>query len=140
MSTTFATLSLMALITLAPHVVITRMFAETPLNADIPFDFTVGNTNLSAGRYTITYGSSGTVRIASEDGKASCMVLTNAVQAARTPRAGKLVFNRYRKFYFLSEIWNSGYDQGRALPRSKTEREVAANAATQVASVAAAQR
>jgi hypothetical protein len=140
MSTPFFTLSLMALMVFAPHVVVTGMFAETPLDAHIPFDFTVGETNLSAGRYTITYGRSGTVRIFSQDGKASCLVLTNAAQAARRPRAGKLVFNRYRKFYFLSEIWNPGHDQGRALPRSKAEREVAANAATQVASVAAAQR
>jgi hypothetical protein len=137
----FATLSLMALSVVTPHVLVTPMFAERPLTAEIPFDFTVGSTFMRAGVYTVTFDNPGIVKIAREDRKASCAVLTMAVQAGKTPEVGKLVFNKYGKSHFLSQIWSAGYGQGKALRRSKAELEIARNAATsQVASVPAGDR
>jgi hypothetical protein len=116
---TSATLSLIALLVVAPA------FAQRPLNADIPFDFTVGKTHMSAGKYSVNFDIPGTVRIVRDDRTAACVVHTMGVQATKTPEAGKLVFNRYGDSYFLSQIWSPGYDSGRALQKSKAEVEIA---------------
>jgi len=118
-----ATLSLMTLFVVAPA------FAERPLKAVVPFDFTVGAKHMSAGEYTVTFDIPGVVRIAREDRRASCAVITTAVHAGKILDAGRLVFHRYGESYFLSQIWSPGYDQGRELRKSKTELEVARRAA-----------
>jgi hypothetical protein len=117
----FAALSLLTLLAAAP------VFAERPLKATIPFDFTVGSKQMPAGEYTVTFDHPGTVRLTSEAGRASCTVITMAVQAGKTPEVGRLVFNKYGAYIFLSRVWSPGYDQGRELRKSKVEIEVARN-------------
>ena len=131
----FAALSLMALVALP-------VFAERPMNVTIPFDFAVGNTHMTAGEYQVTFDIPGTIRVSSADRKATCTVITNAAHAKKTLEVGSLVFNRYGKSYFLSHVWSSGYDQGRAMLPSKAEKELARNAAepAQVASLPARNR
>jgi hypothetical protein len=130
-----------AMLSLMTLLVVATAFAERPLKATIPFDFTVGSTQMSAGEYTVTFDIPGLVRITRDDQKTSCAILTMAVQARKVPQAGALVFNKYGDAHFLSRIWSPGYDQGRELRKSKTELEIAKNvAAVQVASVAATQR
>ena len=41
------------------------------------------------------------------------------------PTASKLVFHRYGSQYFLAQIWTAGYEQGKELPKSSRESEVA---------------
>ncbi|MEB2360094.1 MAG: hypothetical protein HUU41_08545 [Bryobacteraceae bacterium] len=120
---TFATLSLAALLMSAPG------FAELPLKATIPFDFTVGTTRMAAGEYTFTYSMPGVVRISSPDWKASCLVLTMPVETRKAAETGKLVFNRYGATHFLSQIWGPGSGRGREVYKSRAEREMARNAA-----------
>ncbi len=52
----------------------------------------------------------------------------NAVQANRISVDGKLVFNRYGEFYFLSQVWTPGEEIGRKLsspvPRKKWLQEL----------------
>jgi hypothetical protein len=116
-------------------------FAERPLEVKIPFDFTVGAKRMSAGEYTVKYDVPGSLWVVRRDGKAACVVLTMAVQGKVTPEVGKLVFNRYGDSYFLAQIWSPGYDQGRQLPKSKAELEIARNVgAVQHASVPAGRR
>jgi hypothetical protein len=115
--------------------------AETPLKATVPFDFAIGSTQMSAGEYTITFDQSGVVRIASEDGKSSAAVITQAVQTARAPSRGKLIFNKYGEHYFLAQVWSSGYQQGRELRKSSRELEMARNGmGLQTAALPAARR
>ncbi len=117
----FATLSLMTLFVAAP------MFAESPIKATIPFNFRVGATLMPAGEYTVSYNIPNVVVIAREDRKAACVAITMAVQSAKAPEVGKLIFNSYGDSHFLSQIWNPGYDQGRELHKTKTEVEFAKN-------------
>jgi hypothetical protein len=131
----FATLSLLTLLQAVP------IFAETPLKANIPFDFTAGHTRMSAGQYTVVFDKPGTLWIVRDDRKASCAIMTMAVQAAKTPEVGKLVFNNYGGSLFLSKIFSPGYDQGRQLSKSKVELEVARRiGGAQLASVRATPR
>jgi len=102
-------------------------FAELPLKATIPFDFTAYETRMQAGEYDVIFDRPGLVRLAREDRGATAIILTMAVQAKTTPTTGKLVFNKYGDSYFLSEIWSPGYDRGQLLPKSQRELEIAKN-------------
>lgn len=131
----FATLSLLTAFVAGP------IFAEGPLKATIPFDFTVGGTRMTAGEYTIALDKPGTAWIIREDRRASCGVVTMGVSARQMPESGKLVFHNYRGTFFLSQIWSPGNTYGRELHKSKLELEVARNAgAAQLASVRVAPR
>jgi hypothetical protein len=63
------------------------------------------------------------------DVKAVHIVLTNATRSATIQREGKLIFNRYGDTNFLAQVWRPGRTDGNALLASKSEREMAAQAA-----------
>ena len=104
------------------------------LTANIPFDFSVSGEKLPAGKYLINRAqlSDGdmVVQIRSTDGHANLTRLTIPVTAHRTVKNGTLVFNRYGNEYFLSEVWPKGGSVGRALPKSRVERELERKAET----------
>ena len=100
-------------------------FAQDLTKATIPFDFTVGRTNMTAGAYTVRSIVPGTIQLVRDDHKASVIALTNGVQARKTPAGSSLVFTRYGNSYFLSRVWTAGSSTGRELPKSKLEIEVA---------------
>jgi hypothetical protein len=54
------------------------------------------------------------------------LVPTNAAQRSGSDNSSKLVFHRYESTYFLSQVWITGNDRGREVPRSPAEREMAA--------------
>ena len=99
------------------------------LKANIPFNFVLNKAELPAGEYTlVSLGSSGTAMlIQSADGQTAKMVLPNACESSKAPTASKLVFHRYGSEYFLAQIWTAGYQQGKELPKSSRETEVAQN-------------
>jgi hypothetical protein len=99
------------------------------VKTDVPFEFRVGGQSLPAGEYTVVTKSPTMVVIRSKDGQRSAVSMTNVVQANQISVDGKLVFNRYGEFYFLSQVWTPGEEVGRKLIRSSTEQEVAAGTA-----------
>jgi len=102
---------------------------QAGVKANIPFEFVVGNQVLPAGEYLmVPEGSTHqVVRIRSDEGKSLALSLTNTCTAARPSNTTKLVFHIMGGRYFLSQIWTQGYDQGRQLPKSKSEIELAKN-------------
>ena len=98
---------------------------STKVKANIPFDFHVGTQSLPAGVYTIVPLKGSTVLIRSKEGHQSAVSETNAVQTNQSSADGKLVFNRYGVFYFLSQVWTPGEEVGRKLPKTNAEQEVA---------------
>ena len=107
------------------------------LAANIPFEFVAGSQTLPAGEYQIEselLGDGHVQLIRSVDGRASTMVFTMAVLDPKGRQVEpKLVFNKYGHTYFLSQIWGEG-DQGREVPKSRREKELARNEArTEVA-------
>ena len=103
--------------------------SSTVLKMDVPFDFRVGGQSLPAGEYTVVPKSPTIVVIRNKDGHQSAVSMTNAVQANQSPADGKLIFNRYGEYQFLSQIWTPGEEVGRELPKSKIEQEVAGSTA-----------
>jgi len=124
---TFTKLGFAALMTLAAAAASASALSFTNIRANIPFDFTIGEKTLPAGKYTlqrISPNGTDTLLIRSEDGKAGAIGLTNAVRASTSPTQTKLIFHRYGNSYFLSEVWTDGDDIGRRLLQSRSEREL----------------
>jgi len=98
------------------------------LTANIPFEFTVMDKKLPAGKYSIgrAQQSNGdlVIQIVSEDRRENVSRLTIPVVTRDPAKEGMLVFHQYGDEYFLFEIWPAGGNTGRALPRSRAEREL----------------
>lgn len=96
---------------------------------DVPFNFRVGEKTFTAGTYTVSKitdrGNSGPVWVRSETGDHLAVMPQAAVQLARAPESGTLVFHRYGNIYYLSQIWRAGSSEGLELGKSKAEREMA---------------
>jgi hypothetical protein len=96
-----------------------------PLVADIPFDFSVHDKLLPAGRYTIKEVSSlleKVVEISSQDGKLRAIFLVDNAEAKEQPSTGKLVFHRLGGQNFLFQIFDPWEDHGAMVSKSRTER------------------
>ncbi len=94
---------------------------------DIPFDFTVNNRTLSAGRYLVETASSNgmdILRVRSATNASSVIFLTHSVQSSTAPDTGKLIFNRYGNQYFLSQVWTLGNRIGGEALECRMERTV----------------
>ena len=93
----------------------------------VPFGFRVGNTELPAGSYEIEAVAMNAVRITNVENR-SVAVAINPIPITRSDAStypAKLVFNRYGRHCYLSEIWSSGSLTGRAVPKSEREAELA---------------
>ena len=112
-------------------------FGQTLANANIPFDFKIGNATLAAGQYevgqVVTAGNDTMLAIRSLDGHKNIMVKTSAAGTTKGTRENKLVFRRYGDQYFLSQVWTQG--KTLELPVSHREREMARSTQAQVASI-----
>jgi hypothetical protein len=98
------------------------------LTANIPFEFTVMDKKLPAGKYSISRAQQANgdlvIQIVSEDRRENVSRLTIPVVTRDPAKEGMLVFHQYGDEYFLFEIWPAGGNTGRALPRSRAEREL----------------
>jgi hypothetical protein len=83
--------------------------------------------------------STGTIAIRNSEKAAKILALTNGRESLEASETSKLVFHRYGSQYFLAQVWSAGNSEGRELPRSRAEREVASNnqPAAQLVAIAA---
>jgi hypothetical protein len=103
-------------------------FAQVPaaISVDIPFDFTVGNKPLPAGKYTIKrLGSADTMIIQSADNASSAPFLVHGGETVNGYAPCQVSFNRYGDEYYLSQVWDGSDNMGKKLLKSKSERETA---------------
>jgi hypothetical protein len=110
------------------------------LEADVPFQFHVGNNTLPAGKYMIHQleGSDLTVmEISSADGKLSALFNVEAEQAKSEPEKTELIFNKYGDRYFLSELFDEGNPDGNRLVASRDEKQASKESGAEVAHVTA---
>jgi hypothetical protein len=115
----FAT-ALVATACLMPH---TGALAQNKLEATIPFDFTVGQSQLPAGTYMVTYVQPRVIEFSNWQKNVNVMTLiTSTADVKQTPNS--LVFNKYGDQYFLSEV-RGGYGGSAAkVGTSKREKRV----------------
>jgi hypothetical protein len=94
-------------------------------SAEVPFNFRMGASSvMPAGKYLVQ--QSGAVLTVREVGgtKKSAIQLTVPTSRASISSQPKLEFHRYGSDYFLSAVWSPDSHEGRALPKSKSEREL----------------
>ena len=94
--------------------------------AEIPFQFTVGDRAMPSGKYAIkaTNVQGIALIIQSADAKSAAVRLTNSMEPTKANERAKLVFHRYGERYFLAEVWSGGSNTGRELVKSRQERAI----------------
>ena len=76
---------------------------QSTIKANIPFDFTVGNTWMPAGEYTISSPLQHIVQLRSADNARTAEIVSS--QGYNESRSGsKLVFDKYGDQYFLRHV------------------------------------
>jgi hypothetical protein len=119
----FATLSLGALSVLFAA---TSAYAQTGVQATVPFAFNVGTTHLPAGDYRITVDSlTSSVRIRNCSNSAT--IFAHFQHEYPGKKNDKLVFRHVKDQYFLAEIWGEQGSDGMELraPKPVTRDEEA---------------
>jgi len=97
------------------------------LRGTIPFAFRAGDTQMPAGDYTIRHSANQLI-LHKEGGGPSVLLLTIAASRPNALSEERLSFNRYGERYFLSSVWTSESREGREVPKSRAEKEVARQA------------
>jgi len=98
------------------------------MRINIPFEFSVGDSKLPAGEYSIgrAQPSSGdtVLLITNVNHPDSVLPLTNSAQSLNAKDVNTLVFHRYGDQYFRYQVWPAGGTYGRELIKSHNEREL----------------
>ena len=96
------------------------MAQQSSLRANIPFGFTVGNTWMPAGEYTVTSPNQGVLAIKSGSHIALVISITSY---DRSKSGSKLVFDKYDDQYFLHQVLcPSLVSLNLQIPASKAEK------------------
>lgn len=110
------------------------------LEAEVPFQFHVGNKTLPAGSYMIHQLEESdltVMEISSADGKMSALFEVESAQAKTMPEKTELIFNKYGDSYFLSEMYDEGNVDGSRLVTSRHEKRASKERGAEVERVAA---
>jgi hypothetical protein len=97
------------------------------LEADIPFQFHAGNTELPPGKYIIHVldNSDLTImEISSADGKMSALFDVRDAESKSTPPSNELIFNKYGNRYFLAKVFDESNPSGSAVIESRYEKRI----------------
>lgn len=99
------------------------------VRAKVPFNFVVGDQTLPAGEYEFRPGAASyaILIVQSTDGKRTTSSITGACGGGNPSETTELVFHHVGKLYILSQIQVQGNPEGRQLPKSRAEAEVALN-------------
>jgi len=113
--------------------IFTSTHAETAtlIEANIPFNFVIGERALPGGKYTfalVQIGGSNAVKIQSVDGHITAFIPTRAARMKTSQSDPKLVFNHYIDHYFLSQIYGLEESTTQQLAKSRAEERLAKSA------------
>jgi hypothetical protein len=95
--------------------------------ANIPFDFSVGNTTLKAGSYSFEQLQSGILALSSSDNKEHQFAMTFPSDPDQQSQESHLVFIRYGSEVFLKKVSLFGNENSYELPESRRERALIRN-------------
>jgi hypothetical protein len=105
---------------LAGLAVLSASAQAATLRFTIPFDFTVQDTTLSAGSYTISTERDSQLFVLGQKG--GVVTIANR-REPRGHHAAQLVFHKYGETLILRQVW-LGNGIVRDLPRTRTEKEL----------------
>jgi hypothetical protein len=98
------------------------------LEADIPFQFHVGNAKLPPGKYTIRMLDDSELKImeiSSADESVSALFEVRSAQAKSIPGKSELIFDKYGHRYFLERLFDESDPNGSAVVKSGYEKRMA---------------
>jgi hypothetical protein len=100
-------------------------YAQSSAQANVPFAFNVGSSQLPPGSYRITIEENGLVMI--HNSTTFATVLSFGQQESPGGKSRKLVFQRLGNLYFLTQIWGEQGSTGLRLraPKPETKLEIA---------------
>jgi|SRR6516165_2653070 hypothetical protein len=116
-------IGMLAILAVALSLCIPTISAQTIARANVPFAFTVGQTELPAGTYVVSSLSDSAIVITNRSTGTSVLSLFRSEQAKNNDRTAKLVFHKYGDRYFLSQVGRGFGGSLIQLPTSKQERE-----------------
>ena len=95
------------------------------VRANVPFEFTVGDKTLQAGKILagLPGNDVGTMTIHNLDNDQYALRMARTMRGPDTSDQAKLVFRKYGNRYFLAEVWIPGYNVWEVL-KSKGERAI----------------
>jgi hypothetical protein len=102
------------------------------VEANIPFQFHVGNTKLPPGKYVIHVLEDSDLtmmEISSADGSTSALFQVRPAEASSTPAKSELIFNKYGNRYFLAQLFDEGNPSGSTVIESRYEKGLSRAAA-----------
>jgi hypothetical protein len=99
--------------------------AQTKAKAAVPFAFTVGQTSMPAGSYTISEISDRVMQIRNDETNAVVTVITQREESLNQ-QSPRLVFHEYGDSYILAEAWGNWKDSGMAFQTGELEKELRA--------------
>ena len=114
---------ILAIVTLSPLVSVPMMSAQTIATANVPFAFTVANTEMSAGNYVITSVSDSAITVINRSKGTGVISPFHSEQPRNNNDTTKLVFHRYGDTYFLSQVARGSGETVIQLPISKRENK-----------------
>jgi len=106
------------------------LFAQDTVHmtANVPFTFRMGNEVLPSGTYLIQ-ASGSLITLRTEAGRAVAVCFLTIPESRNKPESdGKLHFNRYGNEYYLESVWGPDSLQGRSLPKTQREKQLASQA------------
>ncbi|HEY7616103.1 MAG TPA: hypothetical protein VH744_04810, partial [Terriglobales bacterium] len=80
-------------------------FTSRVIRVDIPFDFTIEQTDFPAGQYSFLINGPNSLLLRDSNGRSLITVGTRSVQANSVPRVPKLSFKVEGSRHLLSQIW-----------------------------------
>lgn len=80
-------------------------FTSRVIRVDIPFDFTIGETEFPAGQYSFLVNGPNSLLLRDSGGRSLITVGTRSVQAVAVPKVPKLSFKVEGSRHLLSQVW-----------------------------------
>jgi len=93
------------------------------VEAKVPFHFSSGTHQLSAGEYTLKPWLQYTTSFRNDTAQVLSNIGTNSVESREVPSSVKLVFNRYDRQHFMTQISDTGNAFGRPVTKSLVKLE-----------------
>jgi hypothetical protein len=94
------------------------------MKVTVPFQFSIGQTTLSAGQYLIT-SLNDRVLVQEVSGRNNALTLTGRRDRKVSGQNSRVIFDCYSGECFLSQIWFSGQEAGHTLPQSNRQIQLA---------------
>ncbi len=117
--------TLLALTAFVAALAVNIALAQSQRKANVPFAFSVDQSSMEAGRYSITEVSDRVLQIRNDATNATITVIA-LHEESQKPQNPRLVFHKYGDRYVLAEVWGSTSASGIEIPAGKNEQELRA--------------